>query len=153
MASLTPKQVSQVSQWVADGLSLSQIQGKISAELGVSMTYMDARFLVDDLNLSLVEKEEPKKLEPVVEPAPEGEAEAATPGVPVAVTVEVDTITRPGTMISGNVTFSDSQKADWYIDEAGRPGMVPRVPNYRPTQEDITDFQAKLDVALRQAGF
>ncbi len=63
MASLTPKQVSQVSQWVADGLSLSQIQGKISAELGVSMTYMDARFLVDDLNLSLVEKEEPKKEE------------------------------------------------------------------------------------------
>ncbi len=153
MASLTPKQVSQVSQWVADGLSLSQIQGKISSELGVSMTYMDARFLVDDLNLSLVEKEEPKKEEPAVDPVPEGEAVATTPGVPVPVTVEVDAITRPGTMVSGNVTFSDSQKADWYIDEAGRPGMVPHVPNYRPSQEDITDFQAKLDVALRQAGF
>jgi len=153
MASLTPAQTAQVSAWVAEGASLSQIQTRLAAELGVTMTFMDVRFLVDDLNLTLIEKEEPKKPE---EPA----AEAATPAdepaaAPAAggVTVEVDTIAQPHAMISGNVTFSDGQKADWYIDHQGRPGMTARVPGYRPTQEDILAFQTKLDAALRQAGY
>jgi hypothetical protein len=120
------------------------------------MTYMDVRFLVDDLNLALVEKEEPKKPEePVVEDAA---AEAAAPDVPTAqgagvVTVEVDTIAQPHAMVSGHVTFSDGEKADWYIDHQGRPGMAARTPGYRPTPQDITDFQVKLDAALRQAGY
>ena len=163
MAKLSPAQVSKVAQWVAEGASLSAIQGKLSSELGLSMTFLDVRFLVDDLNLTLQEKEEPKKSaeEPVVEepaaaaapadgavtPAPET-APAAT-----SVKVEMDPLARPGTMVSGTVTFSDSQVADWYIDMEGRPGVVPRVPGYRPTQEDILVFQTKLDAALRQAGY
>ena len=120
------------------------------------MTYMDVRFLVDDLNLALVEKEEPKQPEvPAVEEAP---AEAAALDAPTAqgagvVTVEVDTIAQPHAMVSGHVTFSDGEKADWYIDHQGRPGMAARTPGYRPTPQDITDFQAKLDAALRQAGY
>jgi hypothetical protein len=31
--------------------------------------------------------------------------------------------------------------------------MTARVPGYRPTQPDIVEFQTKLDVALRQAGY
>jgi hypothetical protein len=164
MAKLTPAQITKVSQWVAEGASLSVIQGKLSSELGISMTFLDVRFLVDDLNLTLQEKEEPKKPEePVAEvPAPEAPAadatqaaapaEAAPAGAP-KVKVELDPLARPGTMVSGTVTFSDGQLADWYIDMEGRPGVVPRVPGYRPTQPDIVDFQAKLDVVLRQAGY
>ena len=155
MASLTPAQTAQVASWVAAGATLSQVQTRLAAELGITMTFMDVRFLVDDLNLTLVEKEEPKKAEePTAEAAPA--AEAATPAAPAtggAVTVEVDTIAQPHAMISGNVTFSDGQKADWYIDHQGRPGMAARVPGYRPTQEDIVEFQTKLDAALRQAGY
>ncbi len=155
MASLTPAQTAQVASWVAAGATLSQVQTRLAAELGITMTFMDVRFLVDDLNLTLVEKEEPKKAEePTAEAAPA--AEAATPAAPAtggAVTVEVDTIAQPHAMISGNVTFSDGQKADWYIDHQGRPGMTARVPGYRPTQPDIVEFQTKLDVALRQAGY
>ena len=155
MASLTPAQTAQVSAWVAEGASLSQIQTRLSAELGVTMTFMDVRFLVDDLNLTLIEKEEPKKpAEPAAEAtAPAEEPAAAAPATGGAVTVEVDTIAQPHAMISGNVTFSDGQKADWYIDHQGRPGMTARVPGYRPTQEDILVFQTKLDAALRQAGY
>jgi hypothetical protein len=164
MAKLTPAQITKVSQWVAEGASLSVIQGKLSSELGISMTFLDVRFLVDDLNLTLQEKEEPKKPEePVAEvPAPEAPAadatqaaapaEAAPAGAPT-VKVELDPLARPGTMVSGTVTFSDGQLADWYIDMEGRPGVVPRVPGYRPTQPDIVDFQTKLDVVLRQAGY
>ena len=119
------------------------------------MTYMDVRFLVDDLNLALIEKEEPKQPEVAAEAAP---AEAAAPDAPTAqgtgvVTVEVDTIAQPHAMVSGHVTFSDGEKADWYIDHQGRPGMAARTPGYRPTPQDITDFQVKLDAALRQAGY
>ncbi len=156
MAKLTPEQITKVSAWVAEGATLSQIQERMSSQLEVSMTYMDVRFLVDDLNLALVEKEEPKKLEePAVEEAP---ADAVTPAAPTAqgagvVTVEVDTIAQPHAMVSGHVTFSDGEKADWYIDHQGRPGMAARTPGYRPTPQDITDFQVKLDAALRQAGY
>jgi hypothetical protein len=152
MARLTPSQISKVSQWVTDGATLSQIQERLSTELSVSMTYMDVRFLVDDLNLALVEKEEPKKAEePVVEEA--ADPPAAAPTAAGAVTVEVDTIAQPHAMVSGKVTFSDGQIADWYIDHQGQPGMVARVTGYRPTQPDIAEFQTKLDVALRAAGF
>lgn len=155
MARLTPAQISKVSGWVTEGANLSQIQERLSTEFSIPMTYMDVRFLVDDLNLALVEKEEPKKEEEV--PAEDPPAEAAAP-VPTVqgtgvVTVEVDTIAQPHAMVSGHVTFSDGEKADWYIDQQGRPGMAARSPGYRPTPQDITDFQTKLDAALRQAGF
>lgn len=156
MARLTPEQISKVSAWVAEGATLSQIQERLSSQLGVSMTYMDVRFLVDDLNLALVEKEEPKKPEEVAAeaaPAEAAAAPAATAQGAGVVTVEVDTIAQPHAMVSGNVTFSDGEKADWYIDHQGRPGMAARTPGYRPTPQDITDFQVKLDAALRQAGY
>lgn len=157
MAKLTPVQITKVSAWVAEGATLSQIQERLSSQLEISMTYMDVRFLVDDLNLALVEKEEPKKPEEAAEEAAPAEA-AAPASVPAAqgagvVTVEIDTIAQPHAMISGHVTFSDGEKADWYIDHQGRPGMAARTPGYRPTPQDITDFQVKLDAALRQAGY
>ncbi len=50
---LTPEQKQAVSEWVAAGDNLSAIQKKLSEQFKVSMTYMDVRFLVDDLNLAL----------------------------------------------------------------------------------------------------
>ena len=79
MARLTPAQISTVSAWVAEGATLSQIQERLSTQLEVSMTYMDVRFLVDDLNLALIEKEEPAKPEEVAT-----EAVAADSTAPVA---------------------------------------------------------------------
>ncbi len=154
MASLTPAQTAQVASWVAAGATLSQVQTRLAAELGVTMTFMDVRFLVDDLNLTLIEKEEPKTLEePAAADATDPATDSTVPAAGGAVTVEVDTIAQPHAMVSGNVTFSDGQKADWHIDHQGRPGLTARVPGYRPTQEDIVEFQTKLDGALRQAGF
>jgi hypothetical protein len=50
---LTPEQKQAVSAWVASGDNLSAIQKKLAEQFKVSMTYMDVRFLVDDLNLAL----------------------------------------------------------------------------------------------------
>lgn len=54
--SLTPEQKQAVATWVAAGDNLSTIQKKLIEQYKVSMTYMDVRFLVDDLNLALKDR-------------------------------------------------------------------------------------------------
>jgi hypothetical protein len=51
--SLSPEQKQVVASWVAAGDSLAVIQKKLSEQFTLSMTYMDVRFLVDDLGLEL----------------------------------------------------------------------------------------------------
>lgn len=51
--SLTAEQKATVATWIAAGANLSAVQKKLRDEFKVSMTYMDVRFLVDDLNLTL----------------------------------------------------------------------------------------------------
>lgn len=51
--SLSPEQKQTVATWVAAGDGLAVVQKKISEQFKVSMTYMDVRFLVDDLGLEL----------------------------------------------------------------------------------------------------
>src|SRR5262245_30103652 len=51
--SLTPEQKATVSAWIAAGDNLSAVQKKLREQFQISMTYMDVRFLVDDLNLTL----------------------------------------------------------------------------------------------------
>jgi hypothetical protein len=50
---LTSEQKQTVASWVAAGDNLSAIQKKLSEHFKLSMTYMDVRFLVDDLDLAL----------------------------------------------------------------------------------------------------
>jgi len=50
---LTPEQKQTVATWVAAGDNLSAVQKKLSEQFKISMTYMDVRFLVDDLGLEL----------------------------------------------------------------------------------------------------
>jgi len=51
--SLSPEQKQIVASWVAAGDNLSAVQKKLADQFKVSMTYMDVRFLVDDLGLEL----------------------------------------------------------------------------------------------------
>ena len=133
-----------VASWVAEGASLAEVQRRLKEELGVSVTYMDVRFLVDDLKLQL--KEQPKQSEAVERLAAakqEGEsARSAPPSSGVSVTM--DTITKPHALASGKVTFSDGESADWMLDQTGRLGLNPTKPGYRPSQTDVMAFQQEL---------
>ena len=162
MSKPTPEQLQQVSRWVAEGASLAEVQSRLASEFGLSMTYMDVRFLVDDLGATLVDKPEPKPAEPLAdtlaEPAAAGPAAEPSPAEPAApgaakVSVTVDTLARPGAIISGKVTFSDAQVADWYVDEMGRPGLVPATPGYRPSNDDIRQFQQLLEAEFQKRGY
>ena len=53
MAALTPEQKQAVVSWIAAGDSLSDVQKKLQEQFQLSMTYMDVRFLVDDLDLQI----------------------------------------------------------------------------------------------------
>ncbi len=48
---LTDEQKQKVAAWMADGLKLSDIQDRLAAEWDLRLTYMDVRFLMDDLKL------------------------------------------------------------------------------------------------------
>ncbi len=153
MPALTPEQRQKVTRWVADGASLSEVQQRLQSELNLSMTYMDVRFLVDDLDLTLVEKIEPKVEAPAAGSeaiAPATEAVASPAG---KVSVSVDSIAHPGYSVTGQVTFSDGQTAKWFVDMEGRPGLQATTPGYRPTPADIQEFQVLLDAEFRKLGY
>jgi hypothetical protein len=73
---LTPEQKQTVATWVAAGDNLSAIQKKLSEHFKISMTYMDVRFLVDDLDLALkdaapkVDTSDVSKAQPAAKPKP-----------------------------------------------------------------------------------
>jgi transposase len=54
---VTPELREAVAEWVGEGFSLSEIQRLLSEKFGHTLTYMDVRFLVDDLGLSLQDPE------------------------------------------------------------------------------------------------
>lgn len=166
MNTLTDEQRQQVSKWIQEGVKLSEIQNRIASEFGLRMTYMDVRFLVDDLKLTPKDEERPKdpaltalKAEkpsaPAGTPVPDAPGAAAVPQ-PAGmgrVTVTVDQLARPGAMVSGKVTFSDGQKADWYFDQSGRLGLAAQQPGYRPPPADLQEFQVALESELSRMGF
>jgi len=158
-----------VAEWIKQGLKLSEIQNRMGAELGLHLTYMEVRLLVDDLKLVPKDIERPKTAAsplttsasppvPGTRPA-KGNPAAATAPVPPSsappheITVSVDQLARPGAVVSGKVTFSDGQQAGWYIDQAGRLGLMPQQAGYRPSPTDLQQFQMKLESELSQMGF
>jgi len=178
---LTPEQKQAVSEWVAAGDNLSAIQKKLIEKFKLSLTYMDVRFLVDDLNLSLKDAA-PKASDDLSQapagkaPAPEkkgfldkakeklglgGEPEAtpealedelAAAGGAVSVTVDRATLI-PGAIASGSVTFSDGVTGQWVVDNQGRPGFTAiSQPGYRPTPADGQAFMQELNLALQKRG-
>ncbi len=158
---LTDEQKQKVSAWLAEGAKLSDIQGRLGDEFGIRLTYMDVRLLVDDLKLV---PQDPPAPEPEKTDAPAGPApEAAAPVSPLApdsapapagkISLTVDALARPGTIVSGNVTFSDGKSATWYLDQTGRLGVVPAEQGYRPPAGDVEEFQVQLDRELQKLGY
>jgi len=156
---LDEAQRTKVAAWIADGAKLSDIQTRLASELGLKFTYMEVRLLVDDLKLTPKDPEPPKNVTPP--PAPlaksivEKSAAPAAEAVPATgkVSVTVDQLTRPGALASGKVTFSDSQTADWYLDQTGRLGVVPKQPGYKPSAPDVQQFQMALEKEIARLGF
>lgn len=143
--SLNQEQTEALKGWVREGLTLSEIQKHLERDFDLRMTYMDLRFLVDDLDLE-VAPTAPKFDEPKTE------AGGGLDSPPGKVSVSLDKVSRPDALVSGQVTFSDGMSAQWSLDQMGRLSLNPKQPDYRPSQEDLQDFQAELSEAVRKSG-
>ena len=155
---LDEAQRNKVAAWIADGAKLSDIQTRLASELGLKFTYMEVRLLVDDLKLTPKDPEPPKVVAPAADPAKPADTKtvlpsAEAPPVTGKVSVSLDQLTRPGAIASGKVTFSDSQTADWYLDQTGRLGVVPKQQGYKPSAVDVQQFQTALQGELARMGF
>jgi hypothetical protein len=154
---LTDAQRDQVAGWINAGAKLSEIQNRLNSELGLKLTYMEVRFLMDDLKLTLRDPEPPKPAAPPAAPpaalAPDPLSAAAPSPALGGVGVTVDQITRPGALVSGKVTFSDAQTAEWYLDQTGRLGVVPKQTGYKPTAADVQQFQLALQNEMAKLGY
>lgn len=161
---LDEAQRQRVTAWVLQSAKLSEIQTRLAEEFGVKLTYMEVRFLVDDLKLTLKDPEPPKPAvssnpPPAAAKAkPESRAnpprdEASPPPATGKVSVTVDQLARPGAIVSGKVAFSDGQQADWYLDQTGRLSVVTKQQGYKPSAADVQQFQAALQNELARMGF
>ena len=160
---LNESQKQAVASWVAEGQKLSEIQNRLVSEFDARLTYMEVRFLVDDLKLKLTDPEPPKIPTPAPEPAQPAApttdvasepALANEPSAPASgkVSVSVDQLTRPGALVSGKVKFSDGASADWYLDQNGRLGVVPQQQGYKPSAPDVQEFQIALEREMVKLG-
>ena len=151
---LTDAQKASVTQWIQEGRSLADVQRSLREDFEISMTYMDVRFLVDDLDIAMVE-DEPEAGEDAAEAETETtEPELVDEGGNGSVLVDVDAIMRPGALVSGTVKFSDGVSLGWQLSAAGQLGLIPGDdPEYRPSPEDVQSFQAQLEEVLRKKGY
>lgn len=171
---LNELQKAEVAKWFSAGASLDEIQKRIKAEFGVHLTYLDVRLLVAELPQpeeaeesesenaaeSAVAAEDPPVSDqeyddgagtgtPMVDEQPQdGEESQAVP----APTVAIDAITIPGTIASGDVTFSDGKAGKWYLDQMGRLGLGNLPEGYRPSPTDAALFQQQLMSLLQSKG-
>jgi len=159
---LTEEQRQRVTAWILEGAKLSEIQNRLLSEFKLKFTYMEVRFLVDDLKLTPKDPVPPKVVAPPDPPPAAGAAKLTAEKNPTpegtlpasgGVSVSVDQIAKPGAIVSGKVTFSDGQIADWYLDQTGRLGVVPAQQGYKPSAADVQDFQTALQSEIAKLGF
>lgn len=163
---LDQTQQQKVAEWIGEGLQPAAIQKRLADELGIRLTYMEVRFLLDDLKLKPKDKEIAPAPSLPLAAGPSAPAPTSIGAVPAAepadldeerqdggVSVSVDQVTRPGAVVSGRVTFTDGKSAAWYLDQHGRLGLAPDEKGYKPAQADLMTFQAELQNELAKLGF
>ena len=179
---LTENQKNAVKTWIKSGASLSEVQSQLQEEFDITMTFMDVRFLVDDLDLELQDEANKKKTDSGddilkkqggqetgerAEPSQGDAAQASGNGAGASaedlelmneggsgrVSVSVDAVQSPGTVVSGSATFSDGENLKWQIDQMGRLGLIPNREGYQPPEQDMAEFQETLQNELQKKGF
>ena len=148
-----------VRELLAKGQTLSQIQDHLSKQHNDSVTYMELRLLLSEMpDAKLPEKEVPKPT-PALDAANAAVgAKSAGPASPLGepaapggkLSISVDQMPAPGSMLSGYARFSSGAKGHWFLDETGRLGLEPELGSAKPTQADMQEFSTELRKMLQQ---
>ncbi|MCX6992431.1 MAG: hypothetical protein NT011_04725 [Kiritimatiellaeota bacterium] len=158
---LNDTQKDAVKKWIAEGCGLTEIQKRLNDEFKLSVTFLDLRFLILDLGLTIKEQTKNTSAGLDLAKAAPGRPEVETtntepeplgPDSAGGVAVTLDRIVKPGSVVSGTVRFSDGVSATWMLDQLGRLAIDAGKPNYRPSPEDVQAFQMELRNLLQSRG-
>lgn len=132
-----------IAEQLNQGVKLSTIQTMLEKDFGIKLTFMELRLIASDLEVNWDKQGHVPREEIKVTPKA-----VKTPCETALITISK--ITKPGTMINGEVTFKSGNRAEWWIDSTGRPGLNPLEGYDPPEQEDIPDFSMRLQEVLAQ---
>ncbi len=148
--SITPEVIESIRAWAAQGHDLNGIQKHLT-EQGVSIRFMDLRFLLLDHGIEIAEATPAPVEEPTSSPAQAHEAspkqEEPAPS-PAQVKVSLDELQIPGTMLSGKAIFSSGIRGAWSFDSTGRFSWSDL--SDRPSEAELQAFQHELNTLLSQ---
>ena len=131
-------------QMFEQGLSDNEILDALLAE-DESITYMELRVLRADY-----EEQHPETVETPDESDTETVDDATKQEEPQE-TVTVDSIKKPGALLSGKGNLPSGAKISWILDQFGRINIIPEGTN-EPTQDDLQVFQTELRNVLQRSG-
>jgi hypothetical protein len=128
---LTPEQKAAVSSWIVAGDNLSVVQKKLREQFQVSMTYMDVRFLVDDLNLTLKDptpKADASDVTKARPPAPAKPAASAPAGAAAPGKKGLLDKAKEKLGLGGKAAAGDDALPDAAADDLAEEDALPPVP-------------------------
>jgi len=128
------------------GLSDNEVLDKIVSEEGKEITYMDLRVLRADY-----EAEYPESIKQDEKDVKEDLSEDETDDTENGAAVMIDTVKKPGTLLSGRASLPSGAEVVWMLDQYGRINIQP-VGNAQPTQTDIHAFQSGIKRELEKRG-
>ena len=133
-------------QMFEQGLSDNEILDALVSQEGESLTYMELRVLRADY-----EEEHPETIEmPEVENEEDtGDEKQENPEPEDVVTL--DTIKKPGALLSGKGNLPSGARISWMLDQMGRINIIPEG-SPEPTQDDLQVFQNELRNVLQRSG-
>jgi len=157
-----------IAKLLKEGRKPGEIQNYLQKEKGDSITYMELRLLLSEMEAKLADEPStvftPLKPSPITaatppaaQPPGKGKAQPVPPQPKAAAgprgktTVAIDEAPPPGAMLSGRVRFGSGAKALWVLDESGRIGLDPELGTGKPDQQDMQEFQTELRRILEQA--
>ena len=141
---LSPEQIQSIRTWAEEGLDLNAIQKRLHEDLNIKLTFMDTRFLLQDLDIRI------RQPEPEPEAEQPGELPGTMPPPPSQLgktQVTVDEITPPHALMAGKVLFKSGAQGAWDIDRTGRINWDATLGE--PTADDLREFETELQSVIR----
>lgn len=155
--SLTEEQIETIRSWAEAGDGLSEIQQKLQSDMEQKITYLETRFLLEDLKIELLPEPEPEpepEEEDVAEDSGDSQEDEASEGQvgDAEASVRIDKVVRPGALVSGRVQFAGGKSTAWWLDQMGQLGMEPFEDGFKPNEEQLMSFQKGLQAAIQKSG-